>query len=132
LQAVSASRPIEELRRAATELIISQLSQISVTQAAADLGITRQAIYAIKRGQFCPSMELIQRACEAWGLEFTFRGLRIGAGALTGKRDRSHQQTLQLDLFEAIRTQLQNQTALIETKKVGRAVELVLRFRITA
>ncbi|HLG94834.1 MAG TPA: hypothetical protein VKX49_00850 [Bryobacteraceae bacterium] len=127
-----ASKPADELRRAAAALIVSHLETTTVTQAATDLRVTRQTIYAIKRGQFCPSMALIQRACDAWNLEFTFRGMKIGKGTLTRKRSPAEQQPVQMDLLDTIRTQLENQTALIETKKVGRAVELVLRFRITA
>jgi DNA-binding XRE family transcriptional regulator len=128
---VPASKPIDELRRVAADLILAQLKEITVTKAAADLGVSRQAIYGIKRGEFCPSLSLIQRACEAWNLSFSFRNLEIGKDTPV-RRAKAGAVSTQLDLFEMIRCQLENQTAHIETKRMGRAVELTFRLRIGA
>jgi hypothetical protein len=89
--------------------------------------------YGIKQGDFCPSRTLIQRACEVWGIEFNFRNLKIAKGTLSSKRAKAAPAPpTQLELFEALRP-LQNQTAqIVETKRMGRAVELTLRFEISA
>lgn len=128
-----ASRPVDELRSVATALILDHLKKTTVIQAASDLRISRQAIYGIKRGDFCPSLTLIQRACEVWGIEFNFRNLKIAKGTLSSKRAKAAPAPpTQLELFEALR-HLQNQTAqIIETKRMGRAVELTFRFEISA
>jgi hypothetical protein len=130
---VPASRPVDELRRVATGLILDHLKKTTVIQAAADLRISRQAIYGIKRGDFCPSLTLIQRACEIWEIEFNFRNLKIAKGTLSSKQAKvAPAPPTQLELFEALR-HLQNQTAqIVETKRMGRDLELTFRFEISA
>ena len=129
---MSASKPINELRRVAAGLILDHLKTTTVTQAAAELGVSRQAIYGIKRGDFCPSLALIQQACEVWGLDFTFRNLKIAKGTLGTTRTKPQQTSTQLDLFEVLR-RLKNQKAqIVQTKRMGRAVELTFRVQLEA
>ena len=45
--------------------------------AATELGISRQAVDDILKGKYCPSLSLVQRACEVWKMEFDFRGMLI-------------------------------------------------------
>jgi DNA-binding XRE family transcriptional regulator len=129
---VSASKPIAELRTVAAGLILGRLEKMTVTQAAAELGVSRQAIYGIKRGDFCPSLALIQRACEAWKLDFTFRNLRVAKGTLATKRSTPASAATQLDLFEVL-AQLKNHHArIVQTKRMGTAVELTFRLQLEA
>jgi DNA-binding XRE family transcriptional regulator len=129
---VSASKPINELRKVAAGLILDHLKTTTVTQAAEELGVSRQAIYGIKRGEFCPSLALIQRACEVWGLDFNFRNLRIAKGTLSATGTKPRRPSTQLDLFEVLQ-QLKNHDAqIVQTKRMGRAIELTFRLQIEA
>ena len=65
---VPATRPVGDLRKQATALIIEKLKGISISQAARDLEVSRQAIYDFKAGTYCPSLTVIQRACSKWEL----------------------------------------------------------------
>ena len=129
---MSASKPIDELRRVATALILDRLAKTTVTKAASELGITRQAIWGLKRGDFCPSLALIQRACDVWRLEFKFRNLKIAKGTISARPVKANPVPTQLELYDVLR-QLQDQTAqIVGTKKMGRAVEVTFRFQISA
>lgn len=129
---MSASKPINELRKVAAGLILDHLKTTTVTQAAEELGVSRQAIYGIKRGEFCPSLALIQRACEVWGLDFNFRNLRIAKGTLSATGTKPRRPSTQLDLFEVLQ-QLKNHDAqIVQTKRMGRAIELTFRLQIEA
>jgi predicted transcriptional regulator len=113
-------------------LILGHLKTTTVTQAAEELGVSRQAIYGIKRGDFCPSLALIQRACDVWGLDFNFRNLRIAQGTLKSTRMKPHRTPTQLDLFDVLQ-KLKNQEAhIVQAKRMGRAVELTFRLQIEA
>lgn len=126
-----ATKPIHELRTEAAALIVERLRATTISQAAKDLGVSRQALYGIRRGDYCPSLALIQRACEAWKLEFTFRGVRIGKTTLqAGKKANSPAE--QLTLFDAVEMLKNQQLEVIDTKRVEGAVELVLRVRLSA
>jgi DNA-binding XRE family transcriptional regulator len=127
-----ATRPIDELRRQAAALILSRLEKTSVMEAAAELNVSRQALYDIKKKKYCPSLALIERACEAWGLEFTFRGLRVGKKTLrSGKMPLRGQAKTQLS-FEALQFLGKEQLEAIKTKKIGGTIEISLRFRLGA
>ena len=126
-----ATKPIDELRAEAAKLIINRLDKSTISQAARDLGVSRQALYDIRRKAYCPSLALIQRACEVWGLEFSVRGLQIGKTTLRAKKKSSVLQT-QPSLFDALGV-LQNQhLQVIRTKRMRRALEVVLRVTLSA
>ena len=55
---------MDELRKQAADLIMERLKTASVAEIASDLGISRQAVYDIKKGKYCPSLSLVQKACE--------------------------------------------------------------------
>lgn len=127
-----ASRPLDELRKAAARLIVDRLKTTTVTQAAAELGVSRQAIYGIKRGDFCPSLALIQQACHVWGLAFNFRNLKIAKGTLGATRTKPRPSSTQLDLFEVLQGLKNHEAQIVQTKRMGRAVDLTLRLRLEA
>ena len=133
---MSASRPQGELRRAATELITEKLKSIRPSEAARTLKVSRQAIYGIKKGNFCPSMAVIQRACEAWNLEFTVRGMKVSASSFkSGEpeiRPREQSVPFQPTLFD-LWSELYNQRmTVVRAERVDGAVEMTLRISIPA
>jgi len=123
-----ASRPIEELRKRAAELIIMHAKKLSFAIAAKELKVSRQALYAIERGDFCPSLALIQRACETWNIEFQFRGLNVGKDTIRQKTKAEIRPT-QLDLLKALKSQ---QFQIARVKLDGRSLELTLRLKVPA
>jgi DNA-binding XRE family transcriptional regulator len=129
---MSASKPIDELRKVAAGLILDHLKTTTITQAAAELGVSRQAIYGIKRGDFCPSLALIQQACDVWGLDFNFRNLRIAKGTLGANKTKSQRLSTQLDLFEVLQRLKNHEAQIVQTKRMGRAVELTFRLELEA
>jgi len=132
---VSATRPVGELREAASALIIEKLKTVSVAQAARDLCVSKQAVYGFKSGSFCPSLAVIQRACKAWNLEFTVNGLRVSEQSF--KSQATIEQPLpaagtQLKLFD-LWGQLQDQRmTVVRATRVDGAVEMTLRISIPA
>jgi hypothetical protein len=125
--------PIDDLRREATNRILKRMEGISVTEGARNLGVSRQAIYDVRRGQYCFSIGLIERACEVWpDFEFTFRGLRVGKNTLRTKRMPATAQPAQADLFEMWRLLENQKFQIVQARRVGKAMELVLRIDIPA
>jgi len=127
-----ASRPINELRRQAAALIVARIKRTTIAKAAQELGVSRQALYDIRNGDYCPSLALVQRACEVWGLEFKFRNLTVGKKILQRKPATSGSQPAQSNLFDALESLERREVEVVRAKRVGRAVELVLRFKLTA
>jgi DNA-binding XRE family transcriptional regulator len=127
-----ARRPIDELRREAAALIVERIKKTTVAKAASQLGISRQALYDIQNDKYCPSLALIQRACEVWGLEFKFRGLTVGKRTLQRKPQPNNQALQTSHVFEALELLEKQQLEAVRAKRVGKAVELVFRFTLTA
>jgi DNA-binding XRE family transcriptional regulator len=126
-----ASRPIDELRRHAGKLIANRTSRTTIAKAGAELGISRQALYDIRKGRYCPSLALIHRACEVWGLEFKFRNLTVGKKTLQPKRA-PDMQPIQSGLFDALELLEKRELRVIRAKRVGETVELILHLKLTA
>jgi DNA-binding XRE family transcriptional regulator len=119
------------LRKQAAGLIVARLDAMTVSEAAKQLGVSRQAIYDFKKGDYCPSLALIQRACEVWDLEFTFRGLQVGKKTLQPKTH-AKRPPEQLDLFGSLQLLQSRQFEVVRAKRMGRAFELVLRVQLQA
>jgi hypothetical protein len=102
-----------------------------VSQAARDLGLSRQAIYDIKRAKYCPSLAVVQRACEVWGIEFDFRGLNVSGGTFKGKAKLASR-IIQPSLFD-LWDQLQDKRmVVVAARRFGPNVELTLRLTLSA
>jgi DNA-binding XRE family transcriptional regulator len=123
---------MDELRRKAAGLIVAHLEKITVAQAALDLGISRQAVYDIKKGKYCPSLGLVQRACEVWGLKFAFRGLLIAPTSFRRKTEGARVPEIQGDLLDALGQLDSRNWEVIATKPMGGAIEITLRLTLSA
>jgi predicted transcriptional regulator len=122
------------LRAQATALIIEKLEGISISQAARELKVSRQAIYGFKDGTYCPSMAVVQRACEVWKLEFGFRGMKISKDSFKPKKSKRDQEPpeTQLTLFD-LWDQLKDQRmTVVRARHVTGAVEMTLRISVPA
>jgi len=130
---VPATKPIDELRQEAAKLIVQHMRKIGISKAASELEISRQALYDIEDGKYCPSLALIQRACEAWDLQFHFRGIRIDKRTLHRKKPLNVAQPTQAELiFEALESIEKQRVEIVRAKRQGKAVELVFRLTISA
>lgn len=130
---MSATRPGGELREQASALIIQKLKTVSVAQAARDLGVSRQAVYGFKSGDFCPSLAVIQRACRAWGMEFSVNGMKISEQSFKPEQKPAPSPAeAQLTFFD-LWTQLQDQRmTVVRARRIDGAVEMTLRIAIPA
>lgn len=128
-----ASRPMDELRKQAADLIIDRLKTAKVAKIASDLGISRQAVYDIKSGKYSPSLSLVQKACEIWKVTFSFRGILIDNTSFRGNTDGpAPMVATQGDLLESL-GQLDNRSLeVIHTKPMDRALEITLRLTFPA
>ena len=128
-----ATRPVGELREKAKQVILERLQKVTISQASRDLQISREAIYGFKRGDYCPSLAIIERACKVWGLEFSVQGMIINSESFTHPLNESIQkEARQLSLVD-IWKQLENQKmTVISAKEVRGAVEMTLRISIPA
>ncbi|MDQ1469350.1 MAG: hypothetical protein QOJ99_830 [Bryobacterales bacterium] len=131
---MGASKPMDDLRTKAAGMIRSRLDRLTVSQAAIDLGVSRQAIYDIKKDKYCPSLSLIQRACEVWHLKFAFRGMLIEKSVFPTKTANNPPEPtqLELNLVEVLRHIDYRHFEVIEAKPVGRSIEIKLRLTIPA
>jgi len=127
-----ASRPMNELRRQAANLIIDRFKRKKVADIASALGVSRQAIYDIKKGKYCPSLSLVQKACEVWKVSFRFRGVLIDNTSFGAKAGEEQSPVAQGNLLESL-GQLDNRSfEVIQTKPMGRALEITLRLTLPA
>jgi predicted transcriptional regulator len=119
------------LRERAAALIIKRLESLTITQAANDLKVSRQAIYGFKNGTFCPSLAVIQRACEAWKLEFEVRGMKISEDSF---KPPPALQTIppQLSFYDIWEQLLDQRMTVVRAERVNGAVEMTLRIAIPA
>jgi DNA-binding XRE family transcriptional regulator len=128
-----ASRPFGELRKRAAELILEKLKELTVAQAARDLGVSRQAIYGFKSGEYCPSLAIVQKACLAWNLEFTIQGMTVNKQSFrkrTGSPGKqSGRQLTMFDLWEQLE---HRRMTVVRAERVEGAVEMTLRISIPA
>jgi len=137
---VSASRPIKELREKAAGLLIQRLKEghgdqrpgrLSAYSISKDLGISRQAVYDIKKGKYCPSLSLIHRMCEVWEDKFDLGGIVIDRATLIPKKKASPTPAeTQGDLFETLQRLDTRHFEVIATKPMGHALEITLRLTI--
>jgi len=127
-----ATRPAGELREQAAKIILQELQKLTISQAARDLGVSRQAIYGFKSGEYCPSLAVIQRACSAWGLEFSIQGMTINQQSFPRPPKPPLQESGQLTMFD-LWEQLENRRmTVVRAKKVPGAVEMILRISVPA
>jgi DNA-binding XRE family transcriptional regulator len=131
-----ATRPVGELRKQAAKVILQKLEKLSISEAARALRISRQAIYGFKSGKYCPSLAVIQRACEVWDLEFNIQGLQgmvVNAGSFpqrsSSPRTKSEKQLTMFDLWEQLKDR---RMTVVRAEKVEGAVEMTLRISIPA
>jgi DNA-binding XRE family transcriptional regulator len=122
---------MDELRRQAGDLIIDRLKTTNVADIASELGISRQAVYDIKKGKYCPSLSLVQKACEVWKVPFAYRGILIDSTSFRQKTDGpSPGAPTQASLLEAL-GELDNRSfEVIHTKPMGHALEITLRLTL--
>ena len=118
-----------ELRQQAAELIVERLKTAKVAEIANDLGISRQAVYDISKRKYCPSLSLVQKACEAWKVPFTYGGIHIDASSFPKKLDLPPPAT-QTTIFELLGQLDTRDFEVIQAKPMGRALEITLRLTI--
>jgi DNA-binding XRE family transcriptional regulator len=124
---------MDELRKEAADLIIDRVKSRKVADVASDLGISRQAVYDITKGKYCPSLSLVQKACEVWKVQFRFRGILIDSKSFKASTAGPSPVATQTKLFETLLQQLDSRNFdVIETKPVGRALEITLRLTLPA
>jgi hypothetical protein len=102
-----------------------------VYQISEALAISRQAVYDIRKGKYCPSLTLIHRMCEAWDCKFELGGIVIDRATLTRDKQASMPKIeKQGSLFETFGQLNPHQFEVIATKPMGRALEITLRLTI--
>jgi hypothetical protein len=133
---VPATKPSVELRKQAAALIVEKLKSISVSQAARDLKVSRQAIYGFRDGTYCPSLAVIERACSEWKVEFGFRGMQVSRNSFEPKRrgrnEQSTEQPAQLTFFDLWDRLKDQRMTVVRARHVDGAVEMTLRISIPA
>jgi DNA-binding XRE family transcriptional regulator len=120
---------MNDLRRQAAEFIVQRLKTASVAQVADKLGVSRQAIYDIKNGKYCPSMTLIQKACQVWDARFEFGPIQLDRTSFpsgTPQEAPIGPQQMLLDLSQLRGSDFE----IVAAKPVNRALEITLRLRI--
>jgi DNA-binding XRE family transcriptional regulator len=124
---------MDELRKQAADLIVDRLKTTTVADIASDLSISRQAVYDIKKGKYCPSLSLVQKACDAWKVKFDFRGILIESTSFRASAEGSSRPVATPgDLWESLRQLDSRNFEVISTKPMGQALEITLRLNLPA
>lgn len=124
---------MDELRKQAADLIVNRLQTAKVAKIASDLGISRQAVYDIKKGKYSPSLSLVQKACEVWNVPFSFRGIVIDSTSFRANADGpSTVVATQGDLFEFLGHLDSRSFQVIHTRPMGQALDITLRLTLPA
>jgi hypothetical protein len=78
-------------------------------------------------------LAVIQRACKAWGLEFSINGMKVSGESFKPESSRrSAPATEQLTFFD-LWTQLQDQRmTVVRARRIDGAVEMTLRIAVPA
>ena len=79
--------------------------RMSKTKAAKELHVSRQMLYEYLKAKSLPKSEVLQRACDAWGLRLNYRDLIVSKESYSvpsAKSDAPVARQLELDLREAI------------------------------
>jgi DNA-binding XRE family transcriptional regulator len=119
---------MNELRTQAAALIINKLKEKTVAIVASDLGISRQAVYDIKKGKYSPSLSLVHKACEVWKVPFTYQGIVIDAASFKPKANRQPRpMETQGDLFDHLAKLDTSRFEVIQAKPAGRALDITIR-----
>jgi transcriptional regulator with XRE-family HTH domain len=80
--------------------------RMSKTRAAKELRVSRQMFYEYLKGKSLPKREVLQRACDAWGLKINYRDLIVSSESFPSpsvKSDAPLATQLDLNLQEAIK-----------------------------
>jgi DNA-binding XRE family transcriptional regulator len=128
-----ATRPVGELREQAAKVILQKLQDLTISEAARVLGVSRQAIYGFKSGEYCPSLAVIQRACNVWGLEFQIQGMTINQRSFRQRSGSSAKKSdTQITMFDLWEQLEHRRMTVVRAQKVDGGVEMTLRISIPA
>lgn len=72
------------------------------SQAAYELGVTRQAFHKYVRGESTPQAAVLARACTLWDLRLNYAGAEFGKGAFAAPESKAaaDPELLQMNLFD--------------------------------
>jgi DNA-binding XRE family transcriptional regulator len=128
-----ATRPAGELRKQGAKVILQKLEKLTVAEAADALGVSRQAIYGFKSGEYCPSLAIVQKACAVWGLEFKIQGMIINRQSFPRQSRSSRKKSIeQFSLFDLWEQFERRRMTVVRAEKLDGAVEMTLRISIPA
>ena len=113
-------------------LILQKLETLTVAEAAHALGVSRQAIYGFKSGNYCPSLAIIQKACDVWGLEFLVQGMLVNKNVFRQRSSRIKVVRQQLTMFDLWEQLEHRRMTVVRATKVDGALEMTLRISIPA
>jgi transcriptional regulator with XRE-family HTH domain len=102
---------------------------LSNTEAAKTLGIKRQTLWLYLREKATPGGDILKKACEAWGITISRKGVEFAAGAFGGLQQPAQMEAKQLSLLEALELLRGAQLDTQVVGKTGNYFELRIRIR---
>lgn len=99
------------------------------TEAARTLGIERQTLWLYLKGKATPGGDVLRKACEAWGITISRKGVEFSASAFGPQQKATPPRPKQLDLFEALEMLREAQLDTEVIGKSGQYFELRIRIR---
>jgi transcriptional regulator with XRE-family HTH domain len=102
---------------------------LSITKAAEELQVTRQALYLYLKEQAMPGGAVLERACRLWDLSLTVNGFSFSSEAFHGEKKISRAEQ-QLELFRAFAEIRPNQIETKLVKTTGDLFELRVRIKV--
>ena len=101
---------------------------LSKTEAAKNLGITRQTLWLYLNAKATPGGDVLKKACKSWEITISRKGAEFSAGAFGPEREPAPKRPKQLDLFKALEILRE---AKFETELVARSNQYFeIRIRI--
>jgi transcriptional regulator with XRE-family HTH domain len=98
---------------------------LSKVDAARTLGVSRETLYQYLNARSTPGSDVLQRACESWGISLNYRGLSFDSAAFQSSDDKHPMRPpKQLDLFAALRSVTDNNVDVKVMRKTQKGIEL--------
>jgi transcriptional regulator with XRE-family HTH domain len=122
-------------RRQVADKFSAAISSRGLTKAEAAkiLGVSRETLYQYLNARSTPGSDVLQRACEVWGITLNYRGLEFDSAAFGQSAKKSDiGGDRQLDLFAALNLVNDNSVDVTVIRKTKKSIELKVSLKFVS
>jgi transcriptional regulator with XRE-family HTH domain len=97
---------------------------ITKSEAARVLGISRETLYKYLNAHHAPKSAVLRKACSAWGITLSYRGLEFDSSAFAQPAKLSVNKEKQLSLFKVLESINDQSLEVTVIRKTRKTIEL--------